>query len=112
MRGRSAALIAFAVLLDSRPSLAADPAAVERGQALTLRLCAGCHAVGPEGASRFAPAPPLRTIAQRYDVDDLAEAFAEGIVVGHPAMPVFTFEPPEIGDLLDYLRSLDPSQTE
>jgi hypothetical protein len=31
------------------------------------------------------------------------QALAEGIVVGHPAMPRFTFEPREIGALLTYI---------
>ena len=34
------------------------------------------------------------------------QALAEGIVVGHPAMPRFTFEPREIGALLAYISGL------
>ena len=41
------------------------------------------------------------------DNDDLAEALAEGMETAHPQMPVFTFPPEEIDDLLAYLDSLD-----
>jgi mono/diheme cytochrome c family protein len=54
----------------------------------------------------MALAPPFRLLPGRYPVEHLAEALAEGIVVGHPAMPEFTFNPPEIDALLSYLQSL------
>ena len=57
----------------------------------------------------MALAPPFRVLPQRYPVDHLAEALAEGIVVGHPLMPEFTFDPPEIDALLTYIESLSPS---
>ena len=40
--------------------------------------------------------------------EDLEEAFAEGIMVGHQSadMPAFEFEPPQIDALTGYLRSL------
>ena len=38
-------------------------------------------------------------------MDHLAEALAEGIVVGHPIMPEFAFDPPEIYTLLTYIES-------
>ena len=38
---------------------------------------------------------------------DLAEALAEGIVSGHPDMPVFVFTPPQIEAFLAYLNSLE-----
>jgi len=53
-------------------------------------------------------APPFRVLPHRYPVANLAEALAEGIVVGHPAMPEFTFEPDEINALLTYIQSLAP----
>ena len=79
---------------------------VEKGRELAERLCIKCHAVGRDGDSPMAEAPPFRVLAQKWPVDSLAEAFAEGIVVGHPAMPVFTFEPNDIRNLLTYLDSL------
>jgi hypothetical protein len=53
-------------------------------------------------------APPFRELPKRYPVDHLAEALAEGIVTGHPAMPEFTFTPREIEALLSYLSTLAP----
>ena len=53
-------------------------------------------------------APPFRDLPKRYPVENLAEAFAEGIVTGHPAMPRFTFEPREIDALLTYIAGLAP----
>jgi mono/diheme cytochrome c family protein len=47
---------------------------------------------------------------ERYDVEALAEALAEGIIVGHTGdrqMPQFVLSPAEIDDLLAYLKSLE-----
>ena len=85
--------------------------AVQRGQQFVDKNCATCHAVGFEGPSPYAPAPPFRTLHERYDVGDLAEAFAEGIIVPHKGggreMPEFMLEPQQIDDLIAYLRSLE-----
>lgn len=85
---------------------------VQRGRAFAERHCATCHAVGPTGPSPYAPAPPFRTLHERYDVEALAEALAEGIIVGHGGarqMPQFVLSPTEIDDLLAYLKSLEVS---
>jgi len=91
----------------------ADPAAAQssptaRGQAIAERLCARCHAIREQGASPMGLAPPFRDLPKRYPVENLAEALAEGIVTGHPAMPRFTFEPREIDALLTYIAGLAP----
>jgi mono/diheme cytochrome c family protein len=39
-------------------------------------------------------------------VDSLEEAFAEGISVGHPAMPQFAFAPDDVRALVAYLQSI------
>ncbi len=86
-------------------------ASVERGKLFVEKNCARCHAVGTTGSSPYAPAPPFRTLHERYDVGDLAEAFAEGIVVAHqggPQMPQFMLQPDQIDDLIAYLRSVQP----
>jgi len=54
-------------------------------------------------------APPFRDLSKRYAIENLAEALAEGIVTGHPAMPKFTFEPREIDALLTFIASLTPA---
>lgn len=87
-----------------------EPGDVAKGRAFVEAHCSGCHAVGPTGTSPYAPAPPFRTLHERYDVEGLAEAFAEGILVGHKGekqMPEFVMTPEEIDDLLAYLKSLE-----
>jgi mono/diheme cytochrome c family protein len=76
------------------------------GRTLVEERCARCHAIEKTGESPFALAPPLRDLEKRYPLESLEEAFAEGIVVGHPAMPEFEFEPEEIADLVAYLKWL------
>lgn len=93
--------------------LAAVPAAaygqsVERGEAILEENCARCHAIGKTGESPFNPAPPFRTLHENYPVEFLEEALAEGIISGHPAMPALAFAPEQIGDIIAYLKSLDP----
>jgi 3-polyprenyl-4-hydroxybenzoate decarboxylase len=43
---------------------------------------------------------------RRYPIQNLAEAFAEGVRVAHP-MPEFRLEPNQIDDLIAYLKSLE-----
>lgn len=78
------------------------------GQALAEKNCAVCHAIGRTGDSPHRGAPPFRVIAARGHVDDLQEALAEGIVVGHADMPEFELAPAQIGAFLTYLKSLAP----
>ena len=65
-----------------------------------------CHAVGATDESTHPEAPPFRDLSQRYPLEALEEAFAEGIVVGHPDMPVFIAEPDQIDAILTYLATL------
>jgi mono/diheme cytochrome c family protein len=88
------------------PAAAQDP--VAQGKGLAEEKCARCHAIGVEGESPLPLAPAFRTLSERYPVDDLEEALAEGIVSGHPEMPEFVFEPDEIAALIAYLQSVQP----
>src|SRR5262245_4665504 len=81
----------------------------ERGQAIAQKHCARCHAIDDVSDSPMGLAPPFRDLSKRYAIENLAEALAEGIVTGHPAMPHFTFEPREIDALLTFMGSLTPS---
>ena len=89
-----------------------NPTAAKRGETLVKANCADCHAVLRTGDSPNAKAPPFRTLGQRYKLDDLQEALAEGIVVGHGGaeMPHFIFEPTEIDDIIAYLKSINPKK--
>lgn len=97
----------LAVVALSTPAFAQAQAPVERGAEIAERLCSRCHAIGAKGESPMGLAPAFRTLSKRYPVENLAEAFAEGIVTGHPAMPRFVFAPAEIDALLAYLASLN-----
>jgi mono/diheme cytochrome c family protein len=79
---------------------------VVEGQRLAEVYCSSCHAIGTEGESRHAMAPPFRTLSRNYPVNALEEAFAEGILVGHRDMPEFRLEPDQIEDLLGYIESI------
>lgn len=83
-----------------------DVLAAQRGAAYAQARCASCHSVGRAGESLLAAAPPFRTLGLSYPVEDLAEAFAEGIVTAHPAMPEFVMSPEENVDLIAYLKSI------
>jgi cytochrome c len=52
-----------------------------------------CHATGPVGVSPLQATPPFRELHLRYNVEDLAESLGEAILVGHPSMPAFRFDP-------------------
>lgn len=91
------------------PVAAPEPRApdAERGHALVQRNCAGCHAVETTGDSAFRGAPPFRTLKDRYPVEDLEEALAEGIMSGHPAMPQFQFSAEDAADIVAWLKGLE-----
>ncbi len=95
------ALSAMAAQADE--TAAGDAAA---GGALAERLCARCHAISGPGPSPLAQAPPFSGFERKWPVYYLAEAMAEGLVIGHGPMPEFTFDPEEIDDLLAYLHSV------
>lgn len=87
---------------------AQDQARLKRGQAIVEAKCASCHATGRTGASPNDRAPPLRSLSARYPLESLAEALAEGLMVGHSGMPEFRFQPDEIEAILAYIASISP----
>jgi mono/diheme cytochrome c family protein len=95
------------VLLCSANAALAQTGQAEAGRALAQANCARCHAIGTTGASPFAGAPAFRDIHRRYPVEQLAEALAEGIGTGHPAMPEFQLDPAQVADFLAYLKTLE-----
>lgn len=85
----------------------AEPAAAQRGLTFVRLHCARCHATDKVSPSPLTPAPPFRDLHRRYPIDTLQEAFAEGIVTGHPSMPQFQLDPGQINDLLTYFKTLE-----
>jgi mono/diheme cytochrome c family protein len=98
--------ILLVLLLALQAEFALAQGSVQRGAAFVRANCARCHAVERAGPSPLAIAPPLRELHRRYPMDDLAEAFAEGITTGHPSMPEYRLAPDQIEDVLAYMRSL------
>ena len=88
--------------------LAATVGNVERGRALAEKQCARCHAIKGPGPGPLKKAPAFSALGRRYPLENLAEAFAEGIVVGHQelGMPRFAFSSRQIDDLLAYLAAV------
>lgn len=76
------------------------------GRALAEKLCSRCHAIDPGQLSPNPEAPPFQEVAGRWPLSHLEEALAEGISVGHEAMPEFKLSSREIDNLLAYLSSL------
>jgi len=102
-----AILLVFAVHGAATYAAYAD-SLVAQGKALIETSCARCHAIGATDISSHPDAPAFRTLSQRYPVDQLAEALAEGISTGHPDMPEFVASPHQIDAILAYIGSLQP----
>ena len=86
------------------PSQASSPA---QGKRLALTYCAKCHSIDKVTPSPLKIAPAFRTLHERYPVETLQEALAEGIVTGHPTMPEFRFDADQVGDFIAYLKTLE-----
>ena len=99
--------LALLLLLVCAHAGAAQAASVERGRAYARSHCARCHSIDEKSASPLALAPPFRTLHERYPVESLEEALAEGIVTGHPAMPEFRLGAGQISDFIAFLKSLE-----
>jgi mono/diheme cytochrome c family protein len=100
-----AASVAF-LLASAVSTSAAEKTLINKGEVLVRENCSRCHAIGKEGESPHKEAPPFRTLAKNYPIDDLAESLAEGIVSGHPDMPIFVFSPHDVEAIIQYLQSI------
>ena len=63
------------------------------------------HAPKPRHFAR-AEAPAFRTLGQRYKIENLEEALAEGLINGHSDMPEFHFSASDVGDAIAYLNAI------
>lgn len=88
------------------PAGSAERDMTAKGEVLVKENCARCHAIGTEGDSPHKDAPPFRTLSAQYPVSDLAESLAEGIVAGHPDMPIYVFSPHDVEAIIQYLESI------
>ncbi len=105
-RVRLAVLLALSAGGAAAGEVTADEDQVARGLEIARAACADCHAIGVSGASLEPKAPPFRELGRKYPVDDLEEALAEGVVVGHPGMPQVQMNEADIGAFLAYLKTV------
>lgn len=98
-------ILGFLIAVSS--SMPCMASSADQGKRLALTYCARCHAIDKVSQSPLKIAPPFRTLHERYPVETLEEALAEGIVTGHPAMPEFRFEGDQIGDFIAFLKTLE-----
>jgi cytochrome c len=110
LRAAAAHVVVAVAILTAPTAALAQSSNTERGETLVKRHCGGCHATGRTGVSREPAAPPLRELHRRYEPEMLAEALAEGILSGHPAMPSFRFGPNDVGSIILYLNAIQVRQ--
>jgi cytochrome c len=109
---RAVALLALSLgLLNARPAPVHSEEALsppaQRGFVFVRTNCARCHSIDKVSLSPLKPAPPFRTLHERYPVESLEESLAEGIITGHPSMPEFQLDPGQVADVIAYLKSLE-----
>ncbi len=103
----SLAVSALFVLSGANPASAQSDDAVKQGRDLVEVNCGRCHGVGQADASPHEGAPPFRNLSERFPMDALEEAFADGrIYSGHPDMPEFIATPEQVEAIIAYIASL------
>lgn len=83
-----------------------DSKSLAAGLEIAQIHCAACHAVSKTDESAQEGAPRFRDLSQKYPIESLEEALAEGIATAHDGMPEFAFEPDDIDAFLGYLSSI------
>ena len=95
----------MAVSIHEIYSVPTTPPSIVRGREIFAKLqCAGCHRIHGSGG---AVGPDLSHVGQIRDRDWLIRHFKDPrAVVPGSIMPAYPLNPPEMGDLTDYLLSL------
>jgi cytochrome c len=97
------------LLLATSAGYAAGPgrnAPEQHGRALAERMCSACHAVGRSGRSPHIGAPAFRQLDRRVDLDAFMARLREGLMAGHPDMPMYRFTREDGRAFVMYLRSI------
>lgn len=100
-------IVSLVLMLASATQADAASPAEQRGMVFALTNCARCHSVDKVSPSPLKIAPPFRKLHERYPIETIAEALAEGIQTGHPTMPEFRLDPDQIHDLLAFMKTLE-----
>ena len=100
-------LMALAFFVFASPALAqTDYERIMHGKELVEANCSKCHGVSLKDKSSHEKAPVFRSLAKRYPIEALEEAFAEGIYTGHPDMPEFAATPEQVAAIVAYISSI------
>ena len=81
------------------------------GRDIAQGLCASCHAIGRAERSPNPTAPAFRHIEPRVDLTELIVRLQDGLIAGHPEMPVFKLNEPQARALVAYMRSIQSDRT-
>jgi cytochrome c len=118
MKHALAVLLTFSLGACAAAPTAQTPAVIS-GRMIAERSCGACHSTS-DTPSRLADAPPFRELHRRYHSRGGLEALLsegmltpevsleEGVLPGHPRMPMVALTAGEREDLAAYLRSLEP----
>jgi cytochrome c len=99
-------ILIISIIARSFPALA-DEESVRRGKAFARTNCSRCHSIDRTTRSPRTAAPPFRTLHKRYPIETLEDALGEGLSTGHPRMPEFRLDPGQVGDFINFLKSLE-----
>ena len=101
------AILATALTLEAASAAEVFSPAAQRGLTFVRANCASCHAIDKFSESPLKIAPPLRTLHVKYPVETLRRPLTDGVVTGHPTMPVFRLDPGQVTDVITYLKTLE-----
>jgi cytochrome c len=83
----------------------ADVQSIRRGKVFAQANCS--YSIDRFTRSPRRAVPPFRTLYKQYPVETLQDALAEGMSTGHPRMPEFRLDSGQVGDFINFLRSLE-----
>jgi mono/diheme cytochrome c family protein len=98
-------LAGLALLSLSLPARA-EEVSITAGRELATARCSRCHAVGRTGDSPNPRSPRFRDLGADFPFAGLQEALMQGMIVGHPEMPIQHLSQGESSDLIAYLQTL------
>ncbi|MFN3347547.1 c-type cytochrome [Pseudorhodoplanes sp.] len=100
----AAAVAALLLLASGQPAPAQGP--YEIGEQIAQRLCGACHGLGRAERSPIPSAPAFRRLEPRVDLGRMQERLQDGIIGGHPEMPIFVLRADEARALVAYMKML------
>ena len=103
----AAALLMFAMSAISAAAAEVLSPAAQRGLVLVRTNCSQCHSVDKISDSPLKIAPPFRTLHTKYAIESLRRPLSEGVLTGHPTMPVFRLDPGQVEDIIAFFKTLE-----